>query len=484
MQRNIKVNNIVPVGFGIIFVVMGTTTFCSEWAKTKLIDSEKWVVHTYNVQEVLKSLEKDLLDTETGQRGFIFTGKESYLEPYNNGQNNFQEHADELKELVSDNPLQVARVEEIEGLAQQKLDELAETISLKRAGKEQELKALVLSDKGKKIMDGITARLAEMTEVEARLLAERQKSANQVQQITTMVNWSGLAVTIAFGSVISYVTARIIKRQVDQAASAITSCSTEIAATVEHQEHTVTQQASSVNQTTTTMDELGASSRASAEQAEASAAGARQALKLAESGTKAVQYTLNEMSSVKEKVGALAEQILRLSEQTNQIGGISGLVGDLANQTNMLALNAAVEAARAGEHGKGFGVVAGEIRLLADQSKKSAEKINALVTDIQAAINTTVMVTDEGTKKVDLGMQLVQETAETFTGVTDSINNVFLNSQQISLSSKQQAIAVQQVVHAMNAINMGAKESASGITQVKASTQQLNSAAHKLKAVV
>jgi len=150
----------------------------------------------------------------------------------------------------------------------------------------------------------------------------------------------------------------------------------------------------------------------------------------------------------------------------------------------MLALNAAVEAARAGEHGKGFGVVAGEIRKLADQSKKSAEKINALVTDIQSAINSTVMVTDEGTKKVNEGIKLAQGTAETFTGVTDSINNVFLNSQQISLNAKQQAIAVQQVVNAMNAINFGAKESANGITQVKVSTHQLNEAAHKLKAVV
>lgn len=108
------------------------------------------------------------------------------------------------------------------------------------------------------------------------------------------------------------------------------------------------------------------------------------------------------MSTLKDKVNALAEQILHLSEQTQQIGGISELVGNLANQTNMLALNAAIEAARAGEHGKGFGVVAGEIRKLADQSKKSAEKINALVTDIPGAINTTVIVTDEGTKTVDI----------------------------------------------------------------------------------
>lgn len=265
---------------------------------------------------------------------------------------------------------------------------------------------------------------------------------------------------------------------------AISTTSHEIATTVEQQERTITQQASSVNQTTTTMDELDASSYQSAEQAQASAAGAHQALALAEAGTKAVQETIQGMAILREKVGAITEQILHLSEQTHQIAGISGLVGDLANQTNMLALNAAVEAARAGEHGKGFAVVASEIRKLADQSRKSADKINALVTDIQAAINTTIMVTDEGTKTVDQGMKLTHSTSEIFIGVADSINNVFLNSQQIALSAKQQALAVQQVVAAMNAINLGAKETASGITQVKVSTQQLNEAAQNLKAVI
>ena len=75
-------------------------------------------------------------------------------------------------------------------------------------------------------------------------------------------------------------------------------------------------------------------------------------------------------------------------------------------------------------------------------------------------------------------------TNQSFTGMADSVNNVFLNSQQISLSAKQQAIAVQQIVTAMSSINLGAKESASGITQVKVSTEQLNQAAQKLKAVI
>lgn len=294
----------------------------------------------------------------------------------------------------------------------------------------------------------------------------------------------GTGVTALLASGLAVLFANRTTQLIQNIASSIASSSTEIAATVEQQERTVSQQASSVSQTTTTMEELGASSRQSAEQAEASAAGASQALHLAEDGTKAVQQTLTGMSTLKEQVNAIAQAIIRLSEQTGQIGSVSSLVGDLANQTNMLALNAAVEAARAGEHGKGFGVVASEIRKLADQSKKSSEKISTLVADIQAAINTTVMVTDEGTKKVDRSLELTQGTAQLFTGVADSVNNVFLNSQQISLSAKQQAIAVQQVVAAMNSINLGAKESASGITQVKSSTQQLKDAAQILKTVV
>ncbi|WP_009632239.1 methyl-accepting chemotaxis protein [Synechocystis sp. PCC 7509] len=306
--------------------------------------------------------------------------------------------------------------------------------------------------------------------------------AGEGQLLLNLILGTGLTALIASGLAVLF--ANRTTKLIQGIASAIASSSTEIAATVEQQERTVSGQASSVNQTTTTMDELGASSRQSAEQAEASAAGASQALNLAEGGTQAVQQTLKGMTTLKEQVNEIANAIIRLSEQTSQIGLVSSLVGDLANQTNMLALNAAVEAARAGEHGKGFGVVATEIRKLADQSKKSSEKINTLVGDIQSAINKTVMVTDEGTKKVEQGLELAEKTAETFTGVADSVNNVFLNSQQISLSAKQQAIAVQQVVTAMNSINLGAKESASGITQVKSSAQQLKEAAQKLQAVV
>ena len=260
--------------------------------------------------------------------------------------------------------------------------------------------------------------------------------------------------------------------------------SSQIAASMEEQERTIAEQASSVNETTTTVEELGATTRQTAQQADVSTEGARQALELSENGKESVNRTMAGINDIQKQVNAIAEQIMRLSEQTGQIASISDLVAGVAKQTNMLALNAAVEAARAGEQGKGFGVVAGEIRKLADQTKKSAEKINVLVGDIQAAINSTVTVTDQGSKKALEEIKLAESTVTVFQKIADAVNNVFLNSQQISMSSKQQAVAVQQVISAMNAVNLGAKENAAGITQVKTATNDLSSNAIQLKAQI
>lgn len=385
----------------------------------------------------------------------------------------------------------------------------------------------------------------EIIEINQDFAAEVKKKADSDISQTTFWVFIGMTIgpvtAIVLGVILSIAIAKPLDKAIGGIVNVLVSSATEIAATVEQQERIATHQAASVNQTTTTMDELGASSQQSAEQAESAANNARQVLQLAEQGTqgaaqasnlategtkaanqvlqladegnKVVEKTLDGMFVLKEKVAAIAEQITRLNDQAEQIGSITSAVSDIANQTNMLALNAAVEAVRAGEHGKGFGVVAGEIRRLADQSKKSAEKINGIIGEIQNAIVSTVAVTDEGTKTVNEGTKLSQQTAEAFKGVAQAINDIVLKNQdmmltaineivlknqektltavndiaiknqQIALTAKQQAVAVQQVVEAMNAINIGSKQTASGISQTKVGVQQLNQAAMNLKSL-
>ncbi len=309
---------------------------------------------------------------------------------------------------------------------------------------------------------------------------ETKKAFAAQKQLGTVIIWGTLLTAVATSGV-AYLLANKITDFIQNIADAIAHSSLDIASTVEQQERTVSDQASSVHEVTATINELGSSSRQSAQQAATSAAGASEALALAEEGENTVNKTMEGMGDLMKKVQAIASKIIDLSQQTSQISQISELVGDLADQTNILALNAGVEAARAGENGKGFEVVAREIRKLADESKKSADQINDLVHTIQASMNSTVMVTDEGSKTAQISIKLAKGTAKSFIGVKEAINNVVLNSQQISLSAKQQAVGVQQILGAIEAINLGAQETASSITQVKNNTEKLSTKAQQLQ---
>lgn len=332
-----------------------------------------------------------------------------------------------------------------------------------------------------KVVELATARNKELERAATNDIAE---SESMIRARTMALLVLGLAIVTFVVAGVGWFLSRSISNTLNETVSALSATSSEIASTIEQHERTAMHQSAAVNETTTTMDELDASFNQTADMVKTAADTARQAVSVADDGIKTVQQTLDGMVSLKDKVGTIAEQILSLSEQTSQIGTITNLVSDLANQTNMLALNAAVEAARAGEHGKGFAVVAAEIRKLADESKKSAERINALVEDIQKATNSTVMATEEGTRTVDQGIKLAQKTVEAFNVVTGSSNTASDAAQQTLLSVPQQVTAVRQVLTSMDSLNKGAKETADGLSQTRVSVENLREAALKLRRMI
>ncbi|MGB7250561.1 MAG: methyl-accepting chemotaxis protein [Phormidesmis sp.] len=264
----------------------------------------------------------------------------------------------------------------------------------------------------------------------------------------------------------------------------ISTSSQQVFSTVSEQERIASQQSASVSETSTTMEELEASSRQSAEQATTAVEAAKTALARAEVGSQAVDETIAGMFTLDQKVEAIAQQIVKLSAQAGEIGSISQLMNDFASQTNMLALNSSVEAVRAGEHGKGFAVVANEIRKLSEQSQHSTEKISALVAEIQKLINTTVMVTEEGSKTAKAGVKVAKLTEQTFDDIKQGIDAVVVNNQQVSLTQKQQVEAIRQVVAAMESINHSSKESATGLSQTRIGTEQLYATANSLRSMI
>lgn len=278
--------------------------------------------------------------------------------------------------------------------------------------------------------------------------------------------------------------ARSVTRPLEQAVSEIASTSREMSVTAEQHERTAGQQSAAVSETAATMNELAASARRSAEQTETASAVSDQGATRADEGDALVQEMLGAMAEIRNRTDDIGEQMLRLTEQTSQIQEITTAVTDLSNQINLLSLNAAVEAVRAGEHGKGFGVVAQEIRKLADQSKRSAGRIAGLLQEIQAVTNRTVMATEEGTKTAASGTGAVNKAGEAFRSLADAVAEIAENTKQVALSARQEAEAVKQANEAMNTINLGIKDMTAGARQTRLGVETLNQVAERLRQLI
>lgn len=425
------------------------------------------------------------LEMESAHLQYLIGLRDESLQRYYNAEKHFGEALQHLMTQHAGSAENLASLKEIKRLTDAQLILNQASIEILKKNRDQDA-AIKTEQEG--IAKNYTAQINllfdKITEAHSKEIEQLRTERASVVKTTMMFNIFGPLVAIVLAIFLALTTIKNVVKTVSEAVNAISTTSQEMAATIGEHERVASQQAAAVNETTSTMNELDVTFGQTAGKVSETAASANKASDIAENGAKTVVLTMETMNVLKEKVSSVADQILHLSEQTNQISTITGLVSDLANQTNLLALNAAVEAARAGEHGKGFAVVASEIRKLADQSKKSAEKINTLVSDIQRSTNSTVMATEEGTKNVELSIGAARKTAEAFNELADFINTTYEVSQQTVFTVKQQVAAVKQVVEAMNAINAGVKETASGLSQTKVGVQKLNQTAESLKQIV
>jgi len=112
--KTMNIKQILPLGFGVIILIVSLSSLITLNSTSTLKESSDWVAHTYQVQSMLRGLEKSLVDAETGQRGFIITGEDEFLEPYNQTEQNLDDDFDQLSDEISDNPEQLERLAKLE----------------------------------------------------------------------------------------------------------------------------------------------------------------------------------------------------------------------------------------------------------------------------------------------------------------------------------------------------------------------------------
>ena len=178
--------NKVRGGFGLsllILIVIGLAAYLNS---TQLVSTAERVAHTHEVLASLETLLSQFQDAETGQRGYLLTSNQQYLEPYNSAKERIPEELKHFKDLTSDNPSQQKRCESMKKLNGLKLNELKETIDLHDEHQADRALELVKSNLGKKVMDEIREVVAAAKQEELQLLEKREQTA---KSSATMANW-------------------------------------------------------------------------------------------------------------------------------------------------------------------------------------------------------------------------------------------------------------------------------------------------------
>lgn len=280
------------------------------------------------------------------------------------------------------------------------------------------------------------------------------------------------------------VTLRGSIKEIIEGINMLGSSSSEILAATSQVSASAIETATAINQTSTTVEEVRQASQLSSEKAGRVVNNAQETASVAHSGIEAVGNTKEVMRNVQKQMEAIAKTVVRLSEQSQQIGGIIASVNDIADQSTVLAVNAAIEASKAGEQGKGFTVVAQEIKNLSLQSKKATTQVRNILSDIQKATTAAVMSTEQGTKAVSDAVNQSTHAGDTIQTLSERVNEFLQAAAQIVASSQQQVVGMDQVGLAMNSINQAGAENAASMKQAENSAKDLNLLGIKLKQLV
>lgn len=272
--------------------------------------------------------------------------------------------------------------------------------------------------------------------------------------------------------------------EITEGVNVLAGAASEISTTTTQFASSFTEIASSISETVTSIKEVKQTSELSSEKAKDVSDSSRNVVQVSRDGEKAVNETITAMNSIQEQMASIAESIVGLSEKNQSIGEIIAVVEDISEQSRLLAVNASIEAVKAGEHGKGFSVVAGEIKELAQQSKQSTNQVRGILTDIQKATSNSVMVTEKGNKTVDSGVKQALQTGEAIQMLGQSVVESSQAATQIEATARQQLAGIDQVFSAMENINTAIKQNIEGARQLESAAQNLEELGKKLKIIV
>ena len=498
--------------FSAILMLAGALISFALFNANRLAETSRWNTHTYKVLQESERMLLNMVNIETGLRGFVAAGDEKFLEPFKMGEVAFGAAFNQAKSLTSDNKAQQLRLEKLLAHHKQFMQVANALVALRgEVNSGKVTLAAMLREFGagndKAAMDAFRGVIAEFSKEEADLLVVRSAAANSTLTANTYtLVFGGLGLfllTGVLGLMLTRSIFRLLGAEPAQATAAVNAvakgdltvsipvragdsgslmaslasmrdslvrvvsevrsnsenvatASAQIAQGNQDLSGRTEQQASALQETAATMEELGSTVSHNTDSA-------KQASQLAQ-GASAVAARGGEV------VGQVVTTMQGINDSSRKIGDIITVIDSIAFQTNILALNAAVEAARAGEQGRGFAVVASEVRSLAQRSAEAAKEIKSL-------ISRSVEQVEQGTTLVDQAGKTMDEIVSAIRRVTDIVT-------EISSASVEQSAGLQQVGEAVGHMDRATQQNAALVEESAAAAESLRGQAQQLVQVV
>jgi methyl-accepting chemotaxis protein len=416
-------------------------------------------------------------------RGYLLTREERFLEQMKSARADFAAIITRLKtDVYTDEGKRL--VDHVERVEPEYQDAFERVIALRKTGAALDAVTRAFDNEILPKREALDQSVSSFAALKQRLLDEGKKAATDTASsaMTAVGVVSLAALLLAIG--IAVVLTRTLSRQIGSAVQHMQSSSSELQTAANQQATGAKEQSTAMNEITTTISELRATSKQIAEGAQRVAHIAEETAKGARSGEQTVLKANDSIGGIKRQVDLIVTHMVDLGKKSQQVGGILEIVNELAEQTNILAINATIEAAGAGEAGKRFAVVADEIRKLADRVGGATKDIRGLIDEIRAAVNTTVMTTEGGTKAVDAGARQFSDVATAFRQIVSLVGTTTEAAREIELSTKQQSTAVEQVKVAVSNVAQATKEAETSSSQTLQTATELTNLSRDLMRLV
>ncbi|MDQ7984651.1 methyl-accepting chemotaxis protein [Pseudomonas sp. G34] len=532
MFNKLSISQKLYLSFAIIVVIIAILVVSAYRGFDAVQSATNSNIHTYKVLGDAQDALEQLINIETGMRGYVIASQDAFLAPLQAGEKVFDEKLQSLKRLTADNPEQQQRLANLGDTQKRWLSEDIDPILAMRKDltarnqSDEPLNQRIISGADKAKMDSMRAILDEITDAETRLLEIRSKSMAEARQFALMVLLCGgiaaavLSVVLATSlgrsttarlrSAIDAATAiangkldtvidtsshdelpkafermqsrlRVTIQQINQAASQLVLAVQQISGASTQLSGAIQEQSTSASMMAATIEELTVSIHHVSENADEAHQIASQSGQQSQEGAQVIERTLSSMSGIAKTVQHSSAQVADLGQHSEQISSIISVIRGIADQTNLLALNAAIEAARAGEHGRGFAVVADEVRLLAQNTGKSTMEIAGMIEKIQAGVRETVDTMRSGVEEVNQGVEMAGTAGQAIVSIRNSSAKVLHVVDQISFALREQTAASQDVARSVERSAQMAEQNNLSVQELLKTSGSLNSLATALQ---